>query len=130
MIKISNYSSPNYHPQEKVSETVKAIINHHCYGNLSEFYRRHKHILCMSQPTFYRAMGIYGCTPENAKKITALAHSLGLVDNEGNSNIIEVRDLLEKLFNKLDLLIEYPSLDNLGKLKEFVDKYRERLLSL
>jgi hypothetical protein len=103
-------------------------IKTHCWGNIGEFYRRHKEQLEMSQATFYNAMQGSYCTQKTYDKIMMAVDSNTINPvtksiDEWDIKRIYIRDLLDKC----DKLLDNFSPESVNALKIFLKTHRRKL---
>jgi hypothetical protein len=110
---------------DTLSRDIAIAIKHFCFNNLTEFFRRYEQELPMSRATFHRIIQGEYTVPEKIKEVESVAKRLGLVvGNEGGTEWLIQKTLVNKLIDLCTELTNNPSITNLGELKTFLDKYR------
>jgi len=114
-----------------LSRDTAEAIKIHCWGNVSEFYRRYTLQLDMSQATFYRTLSGEYSSDDTVGKIVAIVelNRIGFKDEETQQeNVWNTKKIyIKEMFRVIDAIVANPSLDNLSTLKIFAEKYRRAL---
>jgi len=113
-----------------ISYDVTMAIKHYCFNNLTEFYKRYEIELDMSLATFHRTLSGEYSSKSKIARITTIAKNLGLMlsDEEGSEWLVK-KNLIIELVKRCDKLSMTPSIQSLGELKVFMEKYRLAILS-
>ena len=116
---------------EFLSRDTAAAIKYYCFENLRVFHSRFTDELRMTKANFYRIINGGKTGPNNIRKIEELSLALGIIrqDGTGASETLVQKKLIRGILELTDTLFQNPGMDNLGKLKAFIDKYREALQS-
>lgn len=114
-----------------LSRDLVVAIKYYCFENVKVFHSRFADELQMNYQNFYRILRGGKTGYNNIRKIEELALSLGIIrkDGTGASETLVQKKLIRGILELTDKLFQNPGMDNLGKLKAFLDKYREVLQS-
>ncbi len=118
-----------WHSTETLSFDTITSLKHFCYGNISEFYRRHGDHFDMSRATFSRIMGGSASDAKNIDQINQLCYTLGISDPDTKKMSLSYRTTLSRrLIMVCEVIIADPSLKNLKNLIDFLKSHKETML--
>jgi hypothetical protein len=87
-----------------LSRDIAEAVKHHCFNNVTAFYKRHHHKLPFSKMTFYRILNGEYASVENVECLEKLCVDIGIGDKTGGSTyLVKARTypILENLIDKL-----------------------------
>lgn len=107
---------------------ITGFIKLHCWDNISEFYRRYKEQLGVSQATFYRALSGDYSSEDTIDAIMRVVRDNKIGLNEQETSAWEIKKIyVREMFRLIDILLDNPSLTNLSEIRIFSDKHRSNL---
>jgi len=125
-----NFDKPRLDEKKDfMSRDLVALVRYFCFSNISEFYRRYSEELGVSRATFFRMIQGGAVAREKVAKVSEVCSRLGLLENEDECDWVAKKKLTIELVKRTKILCENPSINNLGNLKEHVDKHAFKLLS-
>jgi len=112
-----------------LSRDVAAGILDFCWGNRSKFFRRYTGLLePMSRSVFFTALAGEVTSKDNIEKITFIAETLNMLSPTDKRSKKFKQNVVNGLVKTCEVLVENPSIENLGKIKQFLLMHKGDLL--